>query len=62
MQTTLSRRKIMIDKSRKTLLEKSRKADGRLKQRLERFNKRAAKKKVTRKKNAVEAGKKKLKA
>ncbi len=52
----------MIEKARKTLSEKSKKADGRLKQRLDRFNKRAAKKKETRKKNAVEAGKKKLKA
>jgi len=58
---TLGRRKQMVAKARKTLAEKGKKADGRLKARLERFNKRAAKKKQLRKKNAAEAGQKKKK-
>lgn len=49
----------MVDKAKKTLADKAKKADGRLKARLEKFNKRAAKKKEIRKKNAIEAGKKK---
>ncbi|OXA56639.1 60S ribosomal protein L4 [Folsomia candida] len=56
---TLTRRKQMVDKAKKTLADKAKKADGRLKARLEKFNKRAAKKKEIRKKNAIEAGKKK---
>jgi len=56
-QLTLQRRKQMIEKAKKTLA--ARKSDPKLKLRLEKFNKRAAKKKEIRKKNAVIAGKKK---
>lgn len=49
----------MVEKAKKTLADKGKKADGKLKARLERFNKRAAKKKDQRKKRAAEAGKKK---
>jgi large subunit ribosomal protein L4e len=57
LQLALQRRKAMVDKARKTLL--ARKPEGRLKVRLEKFKKRADKKKEVRKKNAVESGKKK---
>jgi len=58
-QATLLRRKAMIEKAKKTLADKAKKADPKLKSRLARFDKRSAKKKEIRKKNAAEAGKKK---
>jgi len=55
-------RKAMKDKAKKTQVDKVKKADARLKARIEKFNKRAAKKKDQRKKNAAAAGAKKSKA
>jgi len=52
-------RKAMKDKAKKTQADKVKKADARLKARIEKFNKRAAKKKDQRKKAAAEAGKRK---
>jgi len=54
-------RKAMKDKAKKAQVERVKKADARLKARIERFNKRAAKKKEQRKKNAAVAGAKKPK-
>jgi len=54
-------RKAMKDKAKKTQAERVKKADPRLKARIDKFNKRAAKKKELRKKAAAEAGKQKRK-
>jgi large subunit ribosomal protein L4e len=55
-------RKTMKEKAKKAQADKVKKADPRLKARIEKFNKRAAKKKEQRKKNAAAAGAKKSKA
>lgn len=52
----------MKEKAKKTQADKVKKADPKLKARIEKFNKRAAKKKEQRKKNAAAAGAKKSKA
>jgi len=53
---TQTRRKQMLEKSKKLKVEKVKKADPKLKARIDKFNKRAAKKKEIRKKNAAIAG------
>lgn len=55
-------RKAMKDKAKKTQDDRIKKADARLKSRIDKFKKRAAKKKEQRKKNAAAAGAKKPKA
>ncbi|CAG7834870.1 unnamed protein product [Allacma fusca] len=58
----LTTRKAMSDKAKKAKVEQVKKADARLKARIEKFNKRKAKKTAQKKKNAAAAGAKKPKA